>query len=110
MSISDATATHLARETDSLAAPAAPVRPRWRLPRRLRDWAYAAGVGLLSLLLVLGLSTWTSRDEVYAALTIAAIIGLLLTIRLAPNRPGAALVLVPAMAIDARLGLAALPA
>jgi signal transduction histidine kinase len=110
MSILDATPAHLAREADSPDAPAPPVRPRRRLPARLRAYAYAAGMGLLSLLVVLGLSTWTSRDEVYAALTIAAIIGLLLTIRLAPNRPGAALVLVPAMAIDARLGLAALPA
>jgi len=42
-------------------------------------------------------------------MAIAVIVGLLLTVRVAPNRRAGALVLLPAMAGDARFGLAALP-
>src|ERR1051325_9487763 len=43
-------------------------------------------------------------------MALALVVGLLLTVRLAPDRLGSALVLLPAMAVDARFGLAALPA
>src|SRR5438309_9332518 len=49
-------------------------------------------------------------DQVYAPMALALAIGLLLTVRLAPYRAGGALVLLPAMAVAARFGLAALPA
>src|SRR5205085_10657665 len=48
-------------------------------------------------------------DQLYAPMALALAVGLLLTVRLAPYRAGGALVLLPAMAIDARFGLAALP-
>src|SRR5919202_2681528 len=50
-----------------------------------------------------------SSDQVYAPLGLAVMVGLLLTVRLVPYRPGGALVLLPAMVVDARFGLAALP-
>ena len=53
--------------------------------------------------------TQPSSDETYAPMALAMIVGLLLTVRLAPYRPGGALVLLPAMVVDARFGLAALP-
>jgi signal transduction histidine kinase len=53
--------------------------------------------------------TAPSSDQVYAPLALAVIVGLLLTVRLVPYRPGGALVLLPAMVVDARFGLAALP-
>ena len=78
---------------------------------RAREYGYALVVGLAALAALVGLpGTAPSADPVYAPMALATIAGLLLTVRLAPDRPRAALVLLPAMALDARFGLAALPA
>jgi len=77
----------------------------------LRDYAYAALVTLAALIAATALSGASmSTDEVFVALACALTAGLLLTVRLAPGHPGAALVVIPAIAIDARLGLSVLPA
>src|SRR4051794_31945209 len=52
---------------------------------------------------------WPVGDVLYAPMALAFAAGLLLTVRLAPYQPGGALVLLPAMALSARFGLAALP-
>src|SRR5207253_6971617 len=54
--------------------------------------------------------TAPSADAVYAPLSLAVMVGMLLTVRLTPHRPPAAMLLVPAMVMDARFGLAGLPA
>jgi signal transduction histidine kinase len=75
----------------------------------------AAAYSILTMVLALGAiftlagSTWSSED-VYLPLACALAVGMLLTVRQSPGHPGAALVLIPAMAVDARLGLTALPA
>jgi signal transduction histidine kinase len=80
-------------------------------PLRARDYAYTVAIGLTALATIFYLpGTVPSDDPVYAPMALALIVGLLLTVRLAPNRVGSALVLLPAMAVDARFGLAALPA
>jgi signal transduction histidine kinase len=77
----------------------------------LRDYAYATLVTVAALIAAIALSgAPTGTDEVFLALTCAMTAGLLLTVRLAPGHPGAALVVIPAIAIDARLGLSVLPA
>jgi signal transduction histidine kinase len=66
---------------------------------------------LASVATLVGLpDTAPASDPIYAPLSLALFTGLLLTVRLAPNRPPSALVLVPAMVLHARFGLAALPA
>src|SRR6185503_1221271 len=55
-------------------------------------------------------SLTTFTDQVYVPLACALVVGLLLTVRQAPGHPGAALILLPVVVADARLGLAALPA
>jgi signal transduction histidine kinase len=80
-------------------------------PRPARDYAYTVGIGLAALAAIYALpGTQPSADPIYAPMALALIVGLLLTVRLAPNRLGSALVLLPAMAVDQRFGLAALPA
>jgi signal transduction histidine kinase len=82
-----------------------------RLRDLAREYGYAAAIGLAAVATMVGLpGTAPSSDAVYAPLSLALFAGLLLTVRLAPNRPPSALVLVPAMALDAHFGLAALPA
>ncbi|SRR6266536_917525 len=73
---------------------------------------YGAAVMLaaLSAVLVLANLTTISADAIYVPLGCALAVGLLLTVRQAPGHPGAALILLPAIVADARLGLAALPA
>ena len=78
--------------------------------RNLGCYSYTAAVTLAAALVMLVLpGTWPSSDAAYAPMAIAVIVGLLLTVRVAPNRRAGALVLLPAMAVDARFGLAALP-
>jgi signal transduction histidine kinase len=82
-----------------------------RLLTTARTYGYAAAIAALTIAVFLALpEARPSTDPIYAPLSLAMVSGLLLTIRLAPNRPGAALVLLPAMAMDARFGLASLPA
>ncbi|HEY0583223.1 MAG TPA: HAMP domain-containing sensor histidine kinase, partial [Chloroflexota bacterium] len=76
-----------------------------------RHWAYAIALGLAALIALVALpDTAPSSDPIYAPLSLALFAGLLLTVRLTPYGAASALVLVPAMALDARFGLAALPA
>jgi signal transduction histidine kinase len=79
--------------------------------RTLLRAPYTLAVGLTALaVFAIGLpATLPSPDSVYAPMALALAVGLLLTVRLAPYRPGGALVLLPAMAIDPRFGLSALP-
>src|SRR5579859_2660150 len=73
------------------------------------EYGYAFAVCLAVVATIVGLpGTAPSSDPIFAPMALALFIGFLLTVRLAPSRPGAALVLLPAMAIDARFGLAAL--
>jgi len=84
---------------------------RWMnsLQRQASDYGYAFAVTLAAIVAIVALpDTTPSTDLVFAPLALALFAGFLLTVRLAPGRPSAALVLLPAMAIDARLGLAAL--
>jgi hypothetical protein len=88
-------------------------RARWPegLHSRAREYGYALAVALAALAAtVLVGGTAPSSNEVYAPLALALIVGLLLTVRLAPGRAPAAMVLIPAMVFDARFGVAALPA
>ena len=79
------------------------------LRRHAAEYGYAAAVSLAAVGVIVGLpGTAPSDDQTFAPLALALFVGFLLTVRLAPGRPGAALVLLPAMAIDARFGLAAL--
>src|SRR5689334_10997432 len=72
--------------------------------------AYTLVVSALALIAIFGLTgSLPSGDTVYAPMALALAVGLLLTVRLAPYQAGGALVLLPAMAVDARFGLAALP-
>ena len=97
----------------SISSLTAPLSTSWTgvAPRRASDYAYTAAIGLAALATIFALpGTLPSTDPVYAPMALALVVGLLLTVRLAPNRLGSALVLLPAMAVDARFGLAALPA
>jgi len=79
------------------------------LQRQASDYGYAFAVTLAAVVAIVALpDTRPSTDLVFAPLALALFAGFLLTVRLAPGRPSAALVLLPAMAVDARLGLAAL--
>jgi signal transduction histidine kinase len=81
------------------------------LVRTLNRSRYTLSVALAALaaFLIALPSSLPSADPVYAPMALALAVGLLLTVRVAPYRAGGALVLLPAMAIDARFGLAALP-
>src|SRR5579859_1651027 len=108
MAISGMTAPKLSRTSFGNAA-----LSRWTRPvqRHATAYAYAFAVSLAAIVAVIALpGTTPSNDETFAPLALAVLIGFLLTVRLAPRQPGAALVLLPAMAIDARFGLAALMA
>jgi signal transduction histidine kinase len=88
-----------------------PARLADRLRPVIRDWGYAAAVGIASVVAIVALpETAPSSDPIYAPLSLALFAGLLLTVRVAPERPASALVLVPAMALNARFGLEGLPA
>lgn len=82
---------------------------------RLRPLGTTYGYTLVLALITLGMlialpGTAPSADPIYAPLSLALFVGMMLTIRLTPGRPAAALVLLPAIVLDARFGLAALPA
>src|ERR1700687_3210036 len=80
-------------------------------PRPVGDYAYTVVIAGCALATIFALpGTLPSTDPIYAPMALALVVGLLLTVRLAPDRVGSALVLLPAMAVDARFGLAALPA
>src|SRR3989442_1272131 len=82
-----------------------------RLQHHTSDYGYAFAVTLAAILAIVALpDTPPSTDLVFAPLALALFAGFLLTVRLSPGSPSAALVLLPAMALDARLGLAALVA
>jgi signal transduction histidine kinase len=90
---------------------ALPARWRGLLQQRARGYGYALAIALAVVVAIIGLpGTAPPSDPVYAPMAIALLVGMLLTVRLSPGSPAAALVVVPAMAVDARLGLAALPA
>src|SRR5947207_4627378 len=77
---------------------------------RLGRFRYTLVVALLALAVTVALTgDFPSTDPTYAPMALALAAGLLLTVRLAPYRPGGALVLLPAMALQARSGLTALP-
>jgi signal transduction histidine kinase len=83
---------------------------RAQLLGRTTQLRYTAAVALPAAIAVLSLTGGLpSADPVYAPMAVALALGLLLTVRLAPYRPGGSLVLLPALALDARFGLAALP-
>src|SRR5438132_6032831 len=78
--------------------------------RTFGSYRYTLAVSLAALAAVVAFTgTFPSTDPVYAPMALALTVGLLLTVRLAPHRAAGALVLLPAMAIDARFGLTALP-
>ncbi len=78
---------------------------------RVGEYGYALAVCLLAATAIISLpGTAPSSDPIYALMGLGLFVGFLLTVRLAPGQPGAALVVLPAMAIDARFGLAALAA
>ena len=82
----------------------------WRVTAdKLAAHRYTLAVSVVAAALFALPGTAPSSDPMYALLTLAVIVGMLLTVRLAPNRPGGALVLLPAMVVDARFGLSALP-
>ena len=76
---------------------------------KLGVYRYTLAVSVVAVAMFALPGTAPSSDQVYAPLGLAVIVGLLLTVRLVPYRPGGALVLLPAMVADARFGLAALP-
>ena len=85
---------------------------RWmnNLQRQASDYGYAFAVTLAAVVAIVALpDTRPSTDLVFAPLALALFAGFLLTVRLAPGRPSAALVLLPAMAVDARRPCAGAP-
>jgi signal transduction histidine kinase len=79
------------------------------LPRRARQYGYTFAVSLVAVGAIVSLpGTALSDDPMFALMAPALFIGFLLTVRLTPSQPGTALVVLPAMAMDARFGLAAL--
>jgi signal transduction histidine kinase len=83
---------------------------RTRFSEWLHPLRYTLLISLVALLAIVGLTgTWPVTDQVYAPMALAFGVGMLLTVRLAAYQPGGAVVLLPAMALDARFGLAALP-
>jgi signal transduction histidine kinase len=78
--------------------------------RTLEQSQYTLLVSLAAVIVIVALTgTFPSTDPMYAPLALALIVGLLLTVRLPHNQLPGALVLLPAMAVEARLGLTALP-
>src|SRR5689334_748196 len=81
---------------------------------RLRDLLsplrYTLVVSLAAAVAVVALTdTWPVTDQVFAPMALALAAGMLLTVRLTAYQTGGAMVLLPAMAVHARFGLAALP-
>jgi signal transduction histidine kinase len=97
--------------TQRSVQPSAASRWRREFQRRAREWSYAIAVSAAAVVTMIALpGTAPSGDPLYVPMTLALVAGLLLTVRLRPTRPAAAMLLLPAMAIDARFALAALPA
>jgi len=81
------------------------------VPGYARDYAYSVALGLAGMAAIYALpGAQPSSDLIVLPMALALMVGLLLTVRLTPDRLPSALVLLPAMAVDSRLGLAALPA
>lgn len=81
------------------------------LRRLAAEYGYAFAICLAAVAAVVGSpGTTPSTDPIFAPMALGLFIGFLLTVRLAPSQPSAALVLLPAMAVDARFGLGALVA
>lgn len=78
--------------------------------RTLVCYRYTLVAAFAALAVIVSLTgTWPDTDPLYAAMALAVAVGLLLTVRLAPYRPGGALVLLPVLLVEARFGLSALP-
>lgn len=100
-------------ETSVLAQPEAgstPAARGWLSPTR-RAYAYAGtlAAGALAVLLLTP-DARPSADPTYAPLGAGLLAGTLLTVRLRPRESGASLLVIPALAAEARFGMAALPA
>jgi signal transduction histidine kinase len=81
------------------------------LSERQRAYAYAGALTAITAgVLVLTPDARPSADPTYAPLGAALLAGALLTVRTRPHESGATLLLIPALAAEARFGLAALPA
>ncbi len=80
----------------------------WGIP--VSQLRYTGAIVAAAVVAIVALTAgWPNSDPLYAPMALAIAVGLLLTVRLAPYAVGGALVLLPAMAVDARFGLAALP-
>lgn len=92
-------------DSRSASAPAA-----WLGPAR-RAHLYAGALVVVALtVLTLSPGARPSSDPAYAGLGAALLIGALLSMRLRPGDAGSTLLLIPALAAEARFGAAALPA
>ena len=88
----------------------AAARAGWLSPAR-RAALYAGALFVLALaVLPLTAGARPSSDVAYAPMGAALLIGALLTVRLRPGEAGSTLLLIPALAAEARFGAAALPA
>src|SRR5437870_2120332 len=86
------TTSRSVREAISLARASDALKRRWP------EFGYAFAVSLAAIAILAGLpGTAPSADAVYAPLSLAVMVGMLLTVRLTPHRPPAAMLLVPAM-------------
>jgi signal transduction histidine kinase len=85
--------------------------PIFNRVRALEPFRYTVIVAVAALLVAFGLpGTAPSPQAAYAPLAVALLVGWLLTVRLVPGRPGAALILLPCIVLFARFGLAGVPA
>jgi signal transduction histidine kinase len=82
---------------------------RWLATFTRSGLVYTAAISLAALLACLLPAAAPSDDQTYAPLGVAVMVGWLLTVRLAPGARDTALLLVPVMSLDARVGLAGLP-
>lgn len=80
-----------------------------RLAGRAYTYAGTLAVGALAVLLLVP-EARPSPDPTYAPLGAGLLAGTLLTVRVRPGESGTTLLLIPALAADARFGIAALPA
>src|SRR5919199_2894808 len=84
-------------------------RTRWLGALTRSGLLYTAAISLAAFVACLLPAAAPSDDQTFAPLGVAVMVGWLLTVRLAPGTRDAALLLVPVMSLDARVGLAGLP-
>jgi signal transduction histidine kinase len=82
---------------------------RWLATLARSGLAYTLALSLAALLACLLPAASPSAEQTFAPLGVAVMTGWLLTVRMAPGAPGAALLVVPTMVLHARFGLAGLP-